>query len=85
MVSLDFFAIKAGEFLIPKTHTRPVLLIERLFFLWISALAAMVFLLALGLTLVQLISFMQLLYLYAGIMAVTLLLAGALYFARRNL
>jgi hypothetical protein len=57
---------------------------ERLFFAWISGLAALMFLAALVLAAVGVISWMQLVYVYGGIVGVTLVLAGLLYLARRD-
>jgi hypothetical protein len=59
--------------------------VERAFVAWISVAAAGVFLVALILAIFQLISFMQLLSVYAGITAITLMLGFLLYIARRNI
>ncbi len=83
MVSLDFLSLRSSEYPIAKSNTRLATLFERLFFVWITAFAAMTFWVALFLSVVQLISIAQLLYVYASITGITLLLAGLLYFARR--
>ena len=52
---------------------------ERLLAVWISAFAAFTFLTALMLALLQIISWGQVVYVYASITGVTLLLAGLCY------
>jgi hypothetical protein len=85
MVSLEYFSLKARTHPVITIETRIANFCERLFFVWISAIAAMAFLAALFLTIIQLISLTQLFYVYAAMGAITLLLAGLLYLARRSL
>jgi hypothetical protein len=56
--------------------------LQTLFRGWIAAGAAIIFLLALALSALQLINLMQLFYVYAGITAATLFLGFLLYLAR---
>jgi hypothetical protein len=84
MLCLDFLSIKARTGSYETTVSTLALLVQHVFATWISFAAAGVFLAALTMAIFQLISVLQLFYVYAGITAITLLLAFLLYFARRN-
>jgi hypothetical protein len=86
MVSLDYTTLRARIYPArPRKRTRNwAVLLERLFLAWISAMAALGFLVSVVLAIVGLISLMQLAYVYAGISLITIVLAGALYGARRH-
>jgi hypothetical protein len=86
MVSLDYTTLRARVYPArPRKRTRNwVVVLERLFLAWISAVAALGFLVSVALTLVGLISLMQLAYVYTGISLITIVLAAALYGARRQ-
>jgi hypothetical protein len=85
MLCLDFLSIKARTGSFETTVSALTHVVERAFVAWISVAAAGVFLVALIMAIFQLISFMQLLYVYAGITAITLMLGFLLYIARRNI
>ncbi len=85
MLCLDFLSIKARSGSFETTVSALVRLVERAFAAWISFAAASVFLIALIMAIFQLISFMQLFHVYAGITAVTLLLGFLLYLSRRHI
>ena len=85
MVSLDYASLRARIYPVQARKYDVALILERLFFAWIIAFAALVFLFSLVLAASQLITLMQLFYVYAGISVVTLALAAALYCARRDL
>jgi uncharacterized membrane protein len=84
MVSLDYISLRARVYPAKARTLNLAPLIERLFFAWISAVAALVFLFSIVLSAFGAISLMQLLYIYISINLVTVALAGALYFARRH-
>lgn len=65
-----------------KTSSSRAAHLEALLRVWIAAGAAMVFLLAIVLTVAQVLSLMQLFYVYAGITVTTFLLGLMLYLAR---
>jgi uncharacterized membrane protein YuzA (DUF378 family) len=85
MVSLDYTSIRARTYPTPTISSQFAGVLERLFLAWITAIAALVFLFSLVLAVFQVISLMQLFYVYVGIAGITLALAGALYCARRAL
>jgi hypothetical protein len=84
MLDLNFTFIKSRLTLFPNADTDLASIFEIIFSLWISALAALVFLAALFLAIVDVISWTQLLYVYAGLTVFTLLLAALNYFSRSN-
>ena len=83
MLCLDLFSIKLRLSPVEAVESRFSLFFERLFFLWISAVAALTFLFSILLAVFQIISLVQLLYVYAAITALTLLFAGLLYMSRQ--
>ena len=85
MLCLDFISIKARPGSFEATVSAVTQLVERAFAAWISVAGAGVFLLALIMAAFQLISFLQLFYVYVSITAITLLLGFLLYVARRNI
>lgn len=85
MLCLDFLSVKARPGSFETTVSALAQFVERVFAAWISVAAAGVFLVALIMATFQIISFLQLFYVYAGITAITLLLAFLLYVARRNI
>jgi hypothetical protein len=84
MDCLGFFSTKLSVGPAETVSSRFTLILERLFFMWISAAAALTFLGTLVLTLFQIISLMQLFYVYVAITIFTLLLAGLLYISRQH-
>ena len=85
MVCLDFISVKARSGPLEATVSALGQFAERLFLAWIGFAAAGVFLISLFLVALQLISFWHLFYVYLGMSIITLVLAGMLYFARRDL
>jgi hypothetical protein len=85
MVSLDYTSLRARTYPTPTISTQFAGVLERLFLAWISAIAALVFLVSMLLAAFQVISLMQLFYIYVAIGGITLALAAALYCARRAL
>lgn len=83
MTCLDLFSTKLNIGSAESASSKLTLFLERLFFMWISAAAALTFLTTLLLTLLQVISLAQLLYAYITITIFTLLLAGLLYISRQ--
>jgi hypothetical protein len=84
MPNSDLPTIKTRILIFPGTESALAVILERLFFVWISGVAALTFIGALLLTLLGVIGWMQLFYVYAGVTIITLVLAGLLYLARRD-
>jgi hypothetical protein len=84
MIDFDFLTTKSRIGPLSIMEPGLAVILERLFFAWISGIAALIFLGALLLAVVRVISWGQLLYVYGGVVAVTLALAGLLYVARRD-
>jgi hypothetical protein len=80
----DLLAIKTRMLTFPGTESALAVILERLFFVWISGVAALTFIGALLLAILGVIGWMQLFYVYAGMTIITLVLAGLLYLARRD-
>lgn len=83
MNCLDFFSAKLRFSPIETTESKLALFFERLFFMWISAFAALTFLFSILLSVLQIISLVQLFYVYGAITLVTLVLASLLYVSRQ--
>ena len=80
----DLLEIKTRILIFPGTESALAVILERLFFVWISGVAALTFFGALLLALLGVIGWMQLFYVYAGVTIITLVLAALLYLARRD-
>lgn len=83
MACSDFFSIKLSIGSAESANSKLTLFLERLFFVWISAAAALTFLATLVLGVLQIVSLTQLLYVYVAITIFTLVLAGLLYISRQ--
>jgi hypothetical protein len=84
MTISDLLTIKTRIIALPATESALAGIVERLFFVWISGVAALIFIGALMLAAFGVIGWMQLFYVYAAVTVITLLLAGLLYLARRD-
>ena len=84
MLDSDLIATKSRMMFLSATELGLAVIFERLFAVWISGVAALTFICALILALCQVIGWMHLLYIYAGISAVTLVLAGLVYVSKRD-
>ncbi|HEY7646017.1 MAG TPA: hypothetical protein VH858_13335 [Hyphomicrobiales bacterium] len=84
MPNWDSPTIKTRILTFPATESALAVILERLFFVWISGVAALTFIGALLLAILGVIGWMQLIYVYAGVTIITLVLAGLLYLARRD-
>ncbi|MGB0086727.1 MAG: hypothetical protein WBP94_15320 [Rhodomicrobiaceae bacterium] len=84
MLQFDFIATKSRILPLADIELGLAAALELVFSAWISAAAALTFLTALVLALFRIMSWTQLLYVYAGITGVTLLLAFLLYLSRRE-
>jgi hypothetical protein len=84
MPNSDLPTIKTRILIFPGTESVLAVILERLFFVWISGVAALTFIGALLLAVLGVIGWMQLFYVYGGVTVITLALAGLLYLARRD-
>ncbi|NJM36277.1 MAG: hypothetical protein HC850_18070 [Rhodomicrobium sp.] len=84
MLNFDFISVRSRLTLFPIADANLPAVFEVIFSLWISALAALVFLAALFLAIVNVISWTQLLYVYIGLTVFTLLLAALNYFSKTD-
>ncbi len=82
MQQFDFIETKSRILPLAEIESSLSAIAERLFSAWISAVAALTFLTALVLAIFGVISWTQLLYVYAGITVVTLTLAALVYVSR---
>ncbi len=78
----DFVSTKPRASAMPAMDSAYGPIFERLFAAWIGAFAALLFLSALALAVVQLIDWVQVAYIYAAITAITIVLAGLVYASR---
>jgi len=78
----DFASTKPRASAMPAIDSAYGPIFERLFGAWIGAFAALLFLSALVLAVVQLINWMHVAYIYAAITAITVALAGLVYASR---
>lgn len=85
MVSLDYTTLRARIQPVKAKNPNIAMMLERLFFAWISALAALIFLVSMVLTAFGIVSLMQLFCIYAAITVITIALAAALFWARKGL
>ena len=83
MVCFDLITIKTITNMSCVEVSRFVSFLECIFFIWISEVAALFFITSIFLTILHVLSLMQLFYVYASISGFTLALACSLYAARR--
>jgi hypothetical protein len=84
MLNVDSLTTKTRVLTSHAADSALAAVLERLFFVWISGVAALTFLGALLLAVIGVIGWMQLLYVYSAVTGVTLILAGLLYLSRRD-
>ena len=84
MLQFDFIEIDSRILRLTDIKFGVSAAFERIFWAWISGVAALTFLSALVLAIFGVISWSHLLYVYAGIIVITLALASLIYWSRRE-
>ena len=79
---LSFFSTEFDTKAKEKVGLKSVVIAEALFFVWVGLFAGLTFLVTLVLGLLGVLSLKYIIQIYAGISAVTVLLATLLYFLR---